>query len=95
MLGLDWISRWVMVDWLRFWIVREVSGAWSLAKKAPVRASARAPSTAKTRLLAFAGDRRGDAVLDPDAEDPAAPVDDGDDRVVGGVGGGRPLRAGC
>jgi hypothetical protein len=53
MLGFDSTVRWVMVDWLRSWIVREVSGAWSLAKKAPVLASARAPSTAKTRVLAL------------------------------------------
>src|SRR4051794_40311216 len=34
MFGFDWISRWVMVDWLMNWMVREVSGASSLAKKA-------------------------------------------------------------
>ena len=53
MFGSDWTSRWVMVDCEMSWIVREVSGAWLLAKKAPVRASARAPSMAKTSFSVF------------------------------------------
>jgi len=45
--------RWVMVDWLRLFGPSERSaGPWSLAKKAPVLASAMAaPSTAKTSRL--------------------------------------------
>src|SRR5262249_28945209 len=53
MLGFDSTSRWVMVLWLMNWMVREVSGAWSFPKQAPVRAWARAPSTAKTSALVF------------------------------------------
>src|SRR5262249_6402861 len=40
--GLVFSSLGVIVVWLMNWIVREVKGASSLAKKAPVRASARA-----------------------------------------------------
>ena len=46
MFGSDWISRWVIVVWLMNWMVREVRGAALLAKNAPVRALARAPSIA-------------------------------------------------
>ena len=57
--GLESTSRWVMVDWLMKPMLREVNGAWSLAKKAAVRASATAPSMAKVRvagLLVIAGE---------------------------------------
>ena len=47
MFGSESISRWVMVDWLMIWMVREVRGAWLLPKNAPVRALATAPSMAK------------------------------------------------
>ena len=40
----------VIVDWLMNWMVREVSGAWLLAKNAAVRALATAPSMAKTSV---------------------------------------------
>src|SRR6516165_3228751 len=45
--GLESTSRWVTVDWLMNWMVREVRGAALLAKKAAVRASATAPSMEK------------------------------------------------
>ena len=44
MFGSDWTSLWVIVDCAICWTVREVKGPWSLAKKAPVRASEIAPS---------------------------------------------------
>ena len=53
MLGFDSTSRWVIVDWLMNWTVREVSGAGLLAKNAPVRALATAPSTAKISAAAL------------------------------------------
>jgi hypothetical protein len=51
-LGFDSTSRWVMVDWLMNWIVRDVSGAVLLANIAAVRASASAPSTANVSAAA-------------------------------------------
>ena len=51
MLGFEFTSRSLMVDWLMNWTVREVSGPPLLAKYAPVSAFAYAPSTANTRLL--------------------------------------------
>ena len=95
MLGFDSTSRWVIVVWLMNWMVREVSGAWSLAKNAPVRASATAPSMANDQRCRVAGDRRGDAALDADAEDAAVAVDDGDDGVVAGGRRPPPGRAAC
>ena len=50
MFGFDSTSRCVIVDSLMFWIVRDVSGAALLAKNAPVRALAIAPSMAKTSI---------------------------------------------
>ena len=45
-LGFESTSRRVSVDWLILRIVRDVSGALSLAKNAAVRAFATAPSMA-------------------------------------------------
>ena len=90
MFGFDSTSRWVMVDWLMNWTVRDVSGAALLANSAAVRASASAPSTAKVSAAASPVIAGATPALDAHAQDVAAPVDDGDDRVVAGRGRRRP-----
>ena len=93
MFGFDSTSRWVIVDWLMNWTVREVSGASSLAKKAPAPGFGQGTVNGEVEVAGLPVIARRDAPLDADAQDVAAAVDDGDDGVVAGRGGGGPLPA--